>query len=196
MKYDIILAGVGGQGVLSIAAAIAAGALEEGLHILQSEVHGMSQRGGAVLATLRISDQPIASPLIPEGTANMLIAMEPLESLRYLPLLKTDATLLTSMTPVKNIANYPALDDLLVRIRALPHALCLDTEQLAREAGSMRTANVVLVGAASPHLPLSEANLRKAIRGIFARKGDAVVEMNLKAFALGRSKGQTKESTQ
>src|SRR5512135_3528743 len=133
MKYDIILAGVGGQGVLSVSAIIASGAMQEGLAVKQSEVHGMSQRGGAVLANLRIGDAPIASDMIPLGSASMILSMEPLESLRYLKYLSPQGTIITSVDPVRNIPDYPDLEGLLNTIRSIPAAVLVESERLARE---------------------------------------------------------------
>ena len=189
MKYDMILAGVGGQGVLSVSAIIASSAMKEGLHVKQSEVHGMSQRGGAVVANLRISDQPIASDLIPRGTASMILSMEPLESLRYIDYLSPDGYLITSTNPVVNIPDYPDLDELLQKIRSLPHVKLVDAEKLARQAGSGRATNMVMVGAASSLLPVKMETVEQFIRDIFERKGEKVVEINLKAFRLGREAG-------
>jgi indolepyruvate ferredoxin oxidoreductase beta subunit len=186
MKYDIILAGVGGQGVLALGAIIASSAMKEGLAVKQSEVHGMSQRGGAVQASLRIADGEIASDLIPLGGASMILSMEPLESLRYLRYLSSTGSVITSTDPVLNIPDYPALDDLLARIRSLPSARLVDGEKLARHAGSARASNMVMVGAASHHLPVKVETIEHFIRSIFATKGDRVVETNLKAFRAGR----------
>jgi indolepyruvate ferredoxin oxidoreductase beta subunit len=186
MKYDIILAGVGGQGVLSVSAIIASSAMKEGLHVKQSEVHGMSQRGGAVLANLRLSDQPIASDLISLGAASMILSMEPLESLRYLQYLNPAGTIITASDPVVNIADYPALDGLLASIRALPNAALVEAEKLAREAGSGRATNMVMVGAASHRLPVKVETIEHFIESLFARKGEKVVQTNLKAFRAGR----------
>lgn len=189
MKYDMIIAGVGGQGVLSVAAIIASGAMKEGLFVKQSEVHGMSQRGGAVYANLRLSDQPIYSDLIANGTASMILSMEPLESLRYLHYLKEDGYLITSENPEKNIPDYPDLNELLNQIRSLPNALTIDARKLALEAGSGRATNMVLAGAASHFLPIKAETMENFIKEIFARKGEKVVDINLKAFALGREYG-------
>ncbi|HSE37567.1 MAG TPA: 2-oxoacid:acceptor oxidoreductase family protein, partial [Blastocatellia bacterium] len=112
MKYDIILAGVGGQGVLSVSAVIGSAARSQGLFVKLSEVHGMSQRGGGVVANLRLADKPIASDLIPLGGASMILSMEPLESLRYLNYLSPEGVLITSTNPVVNIPDYPNLDEL------------------------------------------------------------------------------------
>jgi indolepyruvate ferredoxin oxidoreductase beta subunit len=187
MKFDIILAGVGGQGVLSVSAIIASSAMKEGLAVKQSEVHGMSQRGGAVLANLRLSDRPIASDLIPRGSAAMILSMEPLESLRYLEFLSAGGTVITATNPVTNIPDYPPLDELLGRIRSLPRSLAVDAETLARRAGSARATNMVMVGAASPVLPVSFETLEHFVKAIFATKGAKVVETNLKALHAGRA---------
>lgn len=186
MKCDIVLAGVGGQGVLSLAAAIAAAAMEEGLHVKQAEVHGMSQRGGAVTASLRLADREIASDLIPAGKAAMILSMEPLESLRYLAFLAPEGTLITSANPVRNITDYPNLEDLLRRIAALPHAIVVDAEKLAREAGSARATNMVIVGAAMHLLPLRPEAVEASVSRMFARKGEDVVAINLRALRAGR----------
>ena len=186
MKFDIILAGVGGQGVLSVSAIIASSAMKEGLAVKQSEVHGMSQRGGAVLANLRLSDRPIASDLIPRGSAAMILSMEPVESLRYLEFLSAGGTVITASNPFVNIPDYPPVDALLERIRSLPRALTIDAESLARKAGSARATNMVMVGAASPLLPVPFESIEHFVRTIFAGKGAKVVEINLKALHAGR----------
>ena len=186
MKYDIILAGVGGQGVLSVSAIIASSAMKEGLDVKQSEVHGMSQRGGAVLANLRLSDRPIASDLIPLGSASMILSMEPLESLRYLRFLDPAGTIITASDPMVNIPDYPPLDGLLASIQTLPNAVLIEAERLAREAGSVRATNMVMVGAASHHLPVQVETIEHFIESLFARKGERVVATNLKAFLSGR----------
>jgi indolepyruvate ferredoxin oxidoreductase beta subunit len=186
MKYDIILAGVGGQGVLSVSAIIASSAMKEGLLVKQSEVHGMSQRGGAVLANLRLADGPIASDLIPLGSASMILSMEPLESLRYLKYLSVEGAVITSTNPVVNIPDYPPLDELLGHLHTLPKVRLVDGEQLARAAGAARATNMVMVGAASHELPLKVETLEHYIRTTFASKGEKVVETNLKAFRSGR----------
>ena len=187
MKFDIILAGVGGQGVLAVSAIIASSAMKEGLAVKQSEVHGMSQRGGAVLANLRLADGPIASDLIALGGASMILSMEPLESLRYLEFLSAGGTVITATNPVANIPDYPAIDEVLGRIRSLPHALTIDAESLARRAGSARATNMVMVGAASALLPVSFETIEHFVQTIFAGKGAKVVEINLQALHAGRA---------
>jgi indolepyruvate ferredoxin oxidoreductase beta subunit len=187
MKYDVLLAGVGGQGVLSVAAIIATGAMKAGLQVRQSEVHGMAQRGGAVQAHLRLADREIASDLIPQGGAQMILAMEPLESLRYLGYLGPDGVLISSADPLVNIPDYPELEGLLAAIRRLPRHLLVEATALA--GGSTRAANMVLVGAAAPYLPVSREVLENSIRELFAGKGEGVVAANLKAFAAGLQAG-------
>ena len=186
MKFDIILAGVGGQGVLSVSSIIASSAMQEGLFVKQSEVHGMSQRGGAVLANLRLADAPIASDLIPLGSAAMILSMEPLESLRYLGYLAANGAVITATNPVVNIPDYPDLGVLLEHVRSLPLARLVDGERLARAAGSARATNMVMVGAASHRLPVKVDTLEHYIQTMFAAKGEKMVETNLKAFRAGR----------
>ncbi len=186
MKCDIVLAGVGGQGVLSISAIIASSALRSGLFVKQSEVHGMSQRGGAVQAHLRLSDEPVQSNLIPLGTADIVLSMEPMESLRYLDWLSLEATLVTATSPLENIPNYPDMDKILGAIRKLPHSRLIESDKLAREAGSPRARNMVIVGAAADLLPVRPEGIREFIRERFLKKGQEVVTTNLDAFELGR----------
>lgn len=190
MKRDIILSGVGGQGILSIATVIGRAALDEGLHIKQAEVHGMSQRGGDVQSNLRISSEGIASDLIPQGSADLIISLEPMEALRYLPWLSKDGWVITNTAPFVNIPNYPENDTIGRELAALPHAVALDVDAIARQAASPRAANIVLLGAAAPFLGIEAAKLEAGIRAIFARKGDAVVEMNLAAFRAGYAYAQ------
>ncbi|MBI9098638.1 MAG: indolepyruvate oxidoreductase subunit beta [Spirochaetaceae bacterium] len=186
MTYDIVLCGVGGQGVLSLAAIIAKGAMMERLHVKQAEVHGMSQRGGAVIATLRISSQEIFSDLIPEGAADMILSMEPLESLRHIKYLKKGGALITGKDPFLNIPDYPDEDRLYKEINSVPSSMIIDTKSLALEAGSNRAQNIVLIGSASKVLPIKRETFLKAIEDVFSRKGDDIVEINKKAFLLGR----------
>jgi indolepyruvate ferredoxin oxidoreductase beta subunit len=190
MKTDIILAGVGGQGILSIAAVIGEAAIEDGLFMKQSEVHGMSQRGGDVQSNLRISDRPVASDLIPLGGADIIISLEPMESLRYLPFLKADGWIVSNSRPFENIPDYPAIDRVMAEYDRLPNKVILDVEQMAKDAGSARSSNVVLLGAASPFLSIGYEKLENGIRCIFGRKGEEIVEANLKALRAGRDFAQ------
>ncbi|MDF9828884.1 indolepyruvate oxidoreductase subunit beta [Parabacteroides sp. PF5-6] len=185
MKIDIILAGVGGQGILSIAAVIGEAALEDGLYMKQAEVHGMSQRGGDVQSNLRISDRPIASDLIALGQADLIVSLEPMESLRYLPYLKKDGWLVTNSEPFINIPNYPEIEKVRAELDKLPHKVVLDVESVAKEAGSARSANIVMLGAAAPFIPIEYSKLEDGIRRIFGRKGEEIVDMNLKALKAG-----------
>ena len=186
MKQDIILAGVGGQGILSIAFVIDKAALKEGLQIKQAEVHGMSQRGGAVQSHLRLSRGPIWSDLIPKGRADLILSVEPLESLRYLDYLDPSGQLVTSATPYVNIPDYPPLEDVLAELRKSGDTVVVDSEKLAKEAGSTKAQNMVMLGAASNRLRLETANLEEVIRKLFEPRGESLVALNLKAFALGR----------
>lgn len=185
MNTDIILSGVGGQGILSIATIIGAAAINDNLYIKQAEVHDMSQRGGDVQSNLRISSTPIASDLIPLGKADLIISLEPMEAMRYLPYLKKDGWVITNTEPFVNIPDYPDLDTLMQRIEALPHHVALDVAAIASEATSPRAANIVLLGAAAPFLGIDIAKIEDGIHSVFARKGDDIVEMNIKAFRAG-----------
>jgi len=185
MKSDIILAGVGGQGILSIAATIGMAALENNLHLKQSEVHGMSQRGGSVQSHLRISDQPISSDLIPVGQADIIISVEPMESLRYLNFLKNDGWVVTNSKPFLNIDDYPELDKLLDEIKSLKNHVLLDADKIAREIKSTRSSNIVILGAASPFIDIPYESLESGIRKIFGRKGEKVVQLNIEALKAG-----------
>ena len=185
-KCDIILCGVGGQGILSIATIIGEAAMNENLYIKQAEVHGMSQRGGDVQSNLRISSNPIASDLIPKGGADVIISMEPMEALRYLPYLSKNGWIITSSTPFVNIPNYPDIEVIKADLQKLPNVIMLDIEEKAKDAGVPRSANVILLGAAQKALGIEYEKLEDAIRRVFGRKGDAIVEANIKALAIGK----------
>ena len=185
MKTDIILSGVGGQGILSIAAVIGEAALKEGLYMKQAEVHGMSQRGGDVQSNLRLSDEPIASD------ADLIISLEPMESLRYLPYLKKEGWLVTNSRPFVNIPNYPEIEKVNAELDKLPHKVVLDVEEIAKEAGSVRAANIVMLGAAAPFIGIEYDKIEAGIRQIFGRKGEDIVNMNLKALKAGYDLAQS-----
>jgi len=186
MKRDIILAGVGGQGILTIATIIGHAALERGLNLKQSEVHGMSQRGGDVQSHMRISDKAIFSDLIPEGRANLIISIEPMEALRYTSFLDPDGWLIANKKPFVNIPNYPEHESVWESIEAFPRSVLIDADKIAREVATPRAMNIVILGAASPWLQLETAELEYAITAVFKRKGDAVVQQNLAALKAGR----------
>ena len=187
MKKDIILAGVGGQGILSIAAAIGLAAVESGLYLKQAEVHGMSQRGGAVQSHLRISESEIASDLIPVGACDMILSVEPMESLRYLPYLHAEGWIITSSNEVRNIPDYPDREELLAEIRNWRNHLIVDALGLARDLGSGKVSNMVMLGAAYRYLDLSSECFRKAVSRLFGRKGPDVVNLNLLALEAGQN---------
>lgn len=187
MKTDIILCGVGGQGILSIATIIGEAAMNENLFIKQAEVHGMSQRGGDVQSNLRISSSPINSDLIALGGADVIISMEPMEALRYLPYLSKQGWIITSSAPFVNIPNYPDLEVIKADLAKIQNVIVVDIEQMAKDNGIPRSANVILLGAAQKALGIEYEKLEEAIRRVFARKGEAIVEANIKALALGRA---------
>lgn len=188
MNYNIILAGVGGQGGLSISVVIARAAMAAGFLVKQSEVHGMSQRGGEVLAHLRIADVEIHSPTIPMGSADLILAFEPLEALRYVSWLSAERGFVVSArTPIRNIPDYPEIEAIIAEIEKLPRHRILDAEAIAKAAGSAKSANVVLVGAAADLMPLPADLIEKEISALFAQKGEAVVQANMRAFKDGRA---------
>lgn len=190
MKTDIILCGVGGQGILSIATIIGEAAMNENLYIKQAEVHGMSQRGGDVQSNLRISSEPINSDLIALGGADVIISMEPMEALRYLPYLKKDGWIITSSAPFVNIPNYPDQEVITADLKKIQNTVVIDIEKLAKDNGIPRSANVILLGAAQDALGIEYSKLEDAIRRVFGRKGEAVVEGNIKALAIGKAECQ------
>ena len=193
MKKDTIRAGVAGQGILSIATVIGSAALEQGLYLKQAEVHGMSQRGGDVQSNLRLSSAPIYSDLIPKGGADLIVSLEPMEALRYVPYLAPDGWIITNTTPLVNIPDYPEMDKVMEALKAFPQVLALDVDGIAKDLGSPRGANMVLLGAMSAVLHILEPEkLREGIRRVFGRKGEAVVESNIKAFDEGLSRFQNR----
>lgn len=186
MKKDIILAGVGGQGILSIATVIGEAALQEGLYLKQAEVHGMSQRGGDVQSNLRLSSEPIMSDLIAKGGADIIISLEPMEALRYVEYLKPDGWIVCSSIPFLNIPNYPELEDVYARIRAYENHVMVDVEALAKAVGAPnQAANMVLLGAAIPMLGIDHDKMIAGVSRVFARKGEAVVNTNIAAVEAG-----------
>ena len=191
MKQDIILAGVGGQGILSIATVIGNAALAQNLHLKQAEVHGMSQRGGDVQSNLRLSSEPIHSDLIPRGAADLVVSLEPMEALRYIPWLSKEGWIITNTVPFVNIPDYPAMESVMAELGKLPHVIAIDVDAIAKEVGSPRSANMVLLGATAAVLDILDPDkLRDGIRRIFGRKGEEIVEANIKAFDAGLASAQ------
>ncbi|MCL1851164.1 MAG: indolepyruvate oxidoreductase subunit beta [Bacteroidetes bacterium] len=186
MKIDIILAGVGGQGILSIASIIGYAAVKKGLTIKQAEVHGMSQRGGDVQSHFRLADHEIASDLIPKGEADLIISVEPMESLRYLPWLHKEGWLITNDQPFVNIPNYPDKEKIIAELDKLPRKVVINADGIAKELGSARSANMVILGAASPHINIPFEDIENAVAEVFARKGEDIVKVNLACLRAGR----------
>lgn len=186
MKTDIILAGVGGQGILTIAAIIGVAAVNKKMYLKQSEVHGMSQRGGDVQSNLRISEKPIYSDLIPKGQADLILSVEPMEALRYLPYLSKSGYLITNLVTFNNITDYPEEARIFAEIEKLPRKVAIQADLIAKEIGSARASNIVMLGAASSFLNLSIDDLEYGITSLFSKKGEEVVAMNIKALHAGR----------
>ena len=186
MKKDIILCGVGGQGILSIATIIGEAATKANINLKQAEVHGMSQRGGDVQSNLRLSSDPIDSDLIAEGHCDVIISMEPMEALRYLPYLKKDGWIITANTPFVNIPDYPEMEKIYAELAQVKHLISLDIEKLAKDNGVPRSANVILLGAAQKAIGIDFDKMENAVRDVFARKGTEIVDANLKALKIGK----------
>jgi indolepyruvate ferredoxin oxidoreductase, beta subunit len=186
MKTDIILSGVGGQGILSIAAVIGMAAIDNDLFVKQAEVHGMSQRGGAVQSHLRISDQPLHSDLIPKGSCDMILSVEPMESLRYLPWLSQTGWLIANSKPFVNIDNYPDKGKLYDAIGKIKNSLLIDADEIAADIGSVKVSNIVMLGAASSQLIVNVQSLEESIKNIFGSKGEEIVQLNISALKAGR----------
>lgn len=185
MQKNIILAGVGGQGILSIAAVIDWAALKEGLEIRQAEVHGMSQRGGAVQSHLRIADHELYADLIGLGTADLILSVEPLEALRYLPYLAPGGRVVTSLEPFVNMPGYPPLEEIVTRLEGTGHPVLVHAASLAREAGSARASNMVMLGAGAPFTGIAREKLEAGIEALFGAKGQEIVDINIRAFREG-----------
>jgi len=186
MKTDIILAGVGGQGILSIAATIGTAALNNNLFIKQSETHGMSQRGGAVVSHLRISDKPIYSDLIPQGEADIILSVEPLEALRYFNYLSDNGFVITNTAPFNNIADYPETEVIMDQLNKMKNVIAFDADKMATELGSKLSSNMVVLGACAPFLNhIDLMDLEKGITSLFSRKGEAVLNSNIQALRAG-----------
>ena len=190
MQFDMLVGGVGGQGILSIAFVVDNASLKQGLHFKQSEVHGMAQRGGAVSTHLRISDQEIFSDLVSFGTAHLILGVEPMEALRYLEYLAPEGRVVASTSPEENIPDYPALDRLLSSLLGRPRVVLLDGKKVAKEAGSHRAQNIVVLGAAAPYLPLEASVMEELIGVLFKPKGDKLIQTNINAFRYGRANGE------
>lgn len=187
MKTDIVLAGVGGQGILSIASILGEAALHDSLYLKQAETHGMSQRGGAVVSHVRISEDPVASDLIPAGSAEIILSVEPMEALRYLPFLKEGGYIVTNITPFKNIPNYPEVDEIMAELEKQPRCIALDADTIAKDIGNRRASNMVMLGAATPFIQITPEKIEAGIKRVFGKKGEEVVQLNLKAFRAGRA---------
>lgn len=190
MQKDIVLGGVGGQGILTIAATIGTAAVNSGLFLKQSEVHGMSQRGGDVMSNLRLSSNEVFSDLIPEGKADLVIGVEPMEALRHVRMLSKGGWLITNEVPFKNIKNYPEIDGILSELRRFPKHVILNADKIAKELGSLKAANMVILGAAIPFIGLELSDFEGALKMIFGKKGDDIVNLNINALKAGMKEAE------
>lgn len=191
MKTDIILAGVGGQGILTIATILGAAALNDNLYLKQAEVHGMSQRGGDVQSNLRISSDPIHSDLIPYGAADLIVSLEPMEALRYVPYLSEKGWVVTNTNPFVNIDNYPDITEVESELKDCGNVVAFNMDETAKSLMSPRSSNIVLLGAASPFIDIKTETIEEAIANLFFKKGEKIVNSNLEAFRAGRKHTET-----
>ncbi|HOA13623.1 MAG TPA: indolepyruvate oxidoreductase subunit beta [Myxococcota bacterium] len=190
MKYDVILAGVGGQGILTIAYLLDNAAINRGLRFKQAEVHGMAQRGGAVYSHMRISDREIVSDIIPEGRADMVLSVEPLEIHRYLYMLSPEGVVVSNIAPVINIPDYPDQGVVLDALYNLPRPVALDAGAIATEAGVPKAENMAMAGAATAYMPFDLSDYEPIIRKLFERKGPEMVVANMKVLENGYRVGK------
>ena len=179
MKCDVIIVGVGGQGILLTSNVISDAALASGFDVKKSETHGMAQRGGSVVTHVRIGDK-VNSILIPKGEADILIASEPVEALRYMDYLGPKGIAIVNSTPIK-VPSYPDMSQVYAELNK-QGALVFDALAVAKKAGHPLTQNTVLIGAASKYLPMKEDMIIEAIKENVSKK----LEENLRAFELGR----------
>ncbi len=184
--YSVVVAGVGGQGAITVAQLVLGAAWKAGYQTLQSEVHGMSQRGGSVNAQILFSKNPVTSPVLLEGTGDVLLGIEPLETLRYLDLMNKDALIVSSLEPVVNMSNYPAIEKVIAEVKAIPGSVSVDTAKVALELKNKHAGNVVLLGVASKRLPFSNDIWEQVFNERFGGKGEEVVKKNLEAFYYGQ----------
>jgi indolepyruvate ferredoxin oxidoreductase beta subunit len=189
-EINIVLAGVGGQGILLAAEILGVAAVKEGLNVRVSEIHGMAQRGGAVTSSVRIGEHA-SSPMVLEGQADVLLGFEPLETLRSLKFVSEKTLVIVSDEKIpptelaaKNVP-YPSMKEIVAKISQFTkNVTIVETEKLAEEAGSILTRNIVLLGAlaAAEKMPIQTENVLEALKELVPAKH---VEMNVKAFKLG-----------
>ena len=192
MEYNIIIAGVGGQGVVTLGSLIAEAAMDAGLNVVMSEIHGLSQRGGSVSVDVRIGD--VRSPIIPDGSADLIIGLEGMEGFRMLGKARPSTLLLVNsrrMTPVylsMRGKEYPDLEKMAKASGDAARIVFVDAETLAREAGSEKAAGTALLGVVLVvhKIPVSESNVNSAISSRFSGR---TLVLNHKALGLGMKYG-------
>ena len=198
-EFNVVLAGVGGQGTLLAAEILGTAAMKEGLNVRVSEIHGMAQRGGAVVSTVRMG-QKVLAPTVLDGQADALLGFEPLETLRNLKftsektlIIMSDEKIPPTELSVRKM-RYPSMEEVIAKIhRFTRNVIVLETAKLAKEAGSILTRNTVLIGAlaATGKMPVKIESLMEALRELVPAKH---LNMNVKAFELGHKylRGRTK----
>lgn len=183
----VIVAGVGGQGAITVSQLILGAAWKSGYYTLQSEVHGMSQRGGSVNAQILFDKKEVTSPVIMEGRGDLLIGLEPLETLRYLNLLDEGAFVISSVSPIKNMMTYPEIGKIIAELKKIPGVLLIDTEKLSVELDNKNAGNMILLGVASKHLPFEDNTWYEVINERFEGKSEVLIKKNIEAFEYGKN---------
>lgn len=188
-KFDLLITGVGGQGAILASDIIGKAAVTAGLSIRAAETHGMAQRGGSVVNHIRIG-QAYGS-MIPKKGADIMLALEPMEAVRYLDFLKDGGIIIVNTQPVVPVtvasgqAKYPEVSDILDALSEKYIVKAFNADELAFEAGSRLAMNVVMVGAVSGYLPIPKETLLESIKALVPQK---TIEVNLRAFEAGRQK--------
>lgn len=187
-KCDIVIVGVGGQGVILISEIIGRAALKAGLPVRAAETHGMAQRGGSVINHTRLGC--IYGPMVPEGGADLLVALEPAEALRYGRYLSSGGVALVNTKPVLPTTvttghfRYPDIEEILAPLRGVGRVISMNATEIAERAGNSQTANIVMLGAMSRFMPIEEALILDALRDSVPAK---YIDVNLKAFEMGKA---------
>lgn len=188
-KLDLLITGVGGQGAILASDIIGKAAVNAGLPIRAAETHGMAQRGGSVVNHIRVGNN--YGSMIPKKGADLLLALEPMEAVRYLNFLKDGGIIIVNTHPIipvtvtSGLTKYPEVSDILDVLSEKYIVKAFNADEVASEAGNRLAMNVVMVGAASAYLPIPKGILLESVKVLVPQK---TVEINLRAFEMGRQK--------
>ncbi|WP_456467889.1 indolepyruvate ferredoxin oxidoreductase subunit beta [Archaeoglobus sp.] len=189
MKLNVVIVGVGGQGALTTSGILARAAMKAGLNVITAETHGMAQRGGSVEVHVRIGD--VKAPLIPEGKADVMIALEPSEALRYSKFLNSKSIVILNTKKIippsvtAGTGTYPELDEILTELRKItPRVIAVNASEIAEKAGNILATNVVVIGMLLGYFPMpfKIEHVEEVIREVMP---DKIVDLNLRALKMG-----------